>query len=106
VYSTDEFGPNAALEVRIKLMSRQAVLLAATGTKFDFNETDGSEFRCAEINNKTIQWAFDNAPKKTSDRYLKYGRLLRVGKDIGPLNMGPLWVFYPMVNILFELKGT
>ena len=40
VYSAndeDEIEPRGALEIRSKLMSRQAVLIAATGTKFDHN---------------------------------------------------------------------
>lgn len=120
VYSTDDnMGPRGALEIRAKLMSRQAVLLAATGTKYNFNvikfeylkyfinhilvsllnlkETDGSGYRCAEINNMTIQWAINNVPQKTRDRYLKNGRLLRTGKDVGPLNIGPLWIHHALV---------
>lgn len=102
VYSDSESGPNAALEIKIKLMSRQAILLSATGKTFDFNQTDGDNYRCAEINNKTIEWAISKAPKKTVERYFKHGRLLRVGEDIGPLSMGPLWVYYPMVSLFFE----
>lgn len=102
VYSMDsESAPNGALEIKMKLMSRQAILLAATGKTFDFNQTDGDAYRCAEINNRTIQWAVGKAPQKTLERYFKHGRLLRVGKDIGPLNMGPLWVYYPMVRSFF-----
>lgn len=78
-------------------MSRQAVLLAATGIKYDFNETDGSGYRCAEINDMTIQWAINTVPHKTRDRYLKNGRLLRTGKDVGPLNIGPLWIYHALV---------
>jgi len=37
VYSDDESGPSGAIEIRTKLMSRQALLLAFTGIKFEFN---------------------------------------------------------------------
>lgn len=96
LYDTDENGPNAALEIRTKLMSRQSVLLAATGKTYNWTETDGSGYRCAEINDYTIEWAIDQAPNKTRDRYLNYGRILRTGKDKGPLNIGPLWIYTPL----------
>jgi len=37
VYGEGEAGPSGATEIRTKLMSRQALLLAFTGVKYDFN---------------------------------------------------------------------
>ncbi len=46
----------AASEIKVKLMSRQSILLKATGVTYDLKETDGGN-RCAEINQFTIDWA-------------------------------------------------
>lgn len=92
----------AASEIKAKLMSRQSVLLKATGKTFDLNETDGGKTRCAEINQATIYWALKRLPVQVAKRYLNSSRQLRVGQDKGPLNVGPLWIWsYMVLKFLF-----
>ena len=71
----------AAREMRTKMISHQAVLEAFTGKKFDFNQTDSGNI-CAEINKKSLAWAFLNAPEKTLKRYLAKGKMIVPGNDI------------------------
>ena len=40
------------------------------------------------------------APKQVLARYLASDRQLRVGDDIGPLNVGPLWIWTLLVSYL------
>ncbi len=51
----------AASEIKVKLKSRQSILLKATGITYDLKETDGGN-RCAEINQFTIEWAKSKHP--------------------------------------------
>lgn len=75
------FSYIAAEEMRVKMVSRQWVLQAYTGKKFDFNKTD-SENICANINKESLKWALLNAPQKTVKRYLTIGKTLVPGNDI------------------------
>ncbi len=51
---------------------------------------------CAEINQKSIDYALKNAPDATKSRFDKSGIPMRVGTDIGPYNAGPLWIWTSM----------
>lgn len=87
--------PVAASEMKTKLASRQAILHAYTGKSYDLKVTDAGNI-CADINTASIHWAMENAPSDVLQRYLSTGRQLTVGDDIGPLNVGPLWIWTSM----------
>jgi len=91
------FLPIAATEIKSKLMSRQSVLMAVTGLKFDFKQTDGADL-CGVINNNSINLALSMAHEKTIERYYQKGRLLEIGKDIDMSNEGPLWIWSSLVS--------
>jgi hypothetical protein len=99
----ESFDPVTASEIKTKLMSRQSILLAATGQKLDFKITDGDD-RCAMINNESLKWALTNLPTTTLRRYLEKGKKLVMGSDIDMSNDGPLWIWDSLVNIYFLLK--
>ena len=96
------FLPVAAEEARTKMMSRQAVLQAYTGKKYDFNTTDGGNL-CAQINQETITYALLKAPAKTIKRYLDKGRLLRPGTDLD-YKTGFTWLNTKLVGNCLFLK--
>ena len=101
-YSTEDFldislEPVAAHEIKTKLSSRQAIIHAQTGVVVDLKISDAGNL-CANINNASINWAMSITPKDVLDRYLTQGTLLTVGNDIGPLNVGPLWIWSSLVN--------
>jgi hypothetical protein len=84
--------------MKTKLASRQAILHAYTGQTYDLKVTDAGNI-CADINTQSINWAMSKTPKDVLDRYMTSGRRLTVGADIGPLNVGPLWIWTPLVRI-------
>jgi len=84
--------------MKTKLASRQAVLHAYTGQAYDLKVTDAGNI-CADINTQSINWAISKTPKDVLDRYMTSGRKLTVGADIGPLNVGPLWIWTPLVRL-------
>lgn len=90
------FLPIAAEEARTKMKSRQSVLEAFTGKKYDFNSTDGGNV-CAQINQETITYAFLKAPAKTIKRYLDKGKLLKPGNDLD-FKTGFTWLNTKLVN--------
>lgn len=94
--------PQGAIEMRTKLSSRQNVLLAATGVKQDFNKSDAGNL-CGEINDEVLNWALSKAPKNSLDRYLKFGRQLKIGDDRDMSNLGPLWIWTSIVFFLINL---
>lgn len=77
--------PVAAQEIRTKMVSRQWILYASTGTKYDFNQTDGDNL-CALVNNESLMLAMVLAPKETFARYIKSGVKLIPGKHSKHLN--------------------
>ena len=86
--------PVAAREIKAKLMSRQSVQKAAGNKDADFHQEDEVGNRCAEINQEALNWALQNAPKRTQERYEKFGKKLVIGDDLGPYNAGPLWIWH------------
>ena len=90
--------PIAAGEMRAKFSSRQNLLYFSSGKLLDFVETDGSDI-CADINNYSLEWALKNSPAITVQRYLAKGKKLVMGPDNGSLDIGPLWIWTPLVNI-------
>lgn len=82
-----------AVEIKAKMMSRQSVQVAAGNKTADFHESDEVGNRCADINQKALEWALSHANKKALDRYNKHGKKLVIGADLGPFNAGPLWIW-------------
>lgn len=72
------FFSNAALEIRSKFNSPQSIL-KARGVDVKFEANEGA---CSKMNEKTIQWAFENAPEVVRKRYQRRGVKLAAGKDI------------------------
>jgi hypothetical protein len=88
---------SSAEEMRVKMISRQVLLQAADGKKYDFNQTDNQSL-CGLINQHALDWALKNAADKTKDRYERIEKKMIIGDDIGPLNAGPLWIWTPLVR--------
>lgn len=82
-----------AVELKAKLMSRQSMQKAFGYENSDFHKDDEEGNRCADINQKAIDWALSKASKKAIDRYNRVGKKLVVGDDHGPFNAGPLWIW-------------
>jgi len=49
--------------------------------------------RCKDINEAAIKWAYDHSSESVRARYDKYGLQLTAGKDLGPFNDGPSWIW-------------
>eukprot|EP00347_Sterkiella_histriomuscorum_P010783 403374937 len=98
--------PIAALEMRTKLMSRQSAQQTAGNAKADFHTTDEVGDRCADINDAAIQWAYKNISPEAKKRYDQFGQKLQVGKDQGPYNAGPLWIWTDMKYVEDSAKTT
>jgi len=82
-----------AVEMKAKLMSRQSVQVAAGDKESDFHKDDEEGSRCADINQKALDWALAKASPAAIERYNKYGKKLVIGDDLGPYNAGPLWIW-------------
>lgn len=85
--------PNAASEMKAKLMSRQSIQVDAGNKTSDFHEDDEVGSRCADINKAALQWAIDHTSADTLARYNAKGKKLVIGDDLGPYNAGPLWIW-------------
>ena len=92
------FYYQSASELRVKLKSRQSLLLAAgvNPSLIQFNATDTAGYNCAKINQASYDWALKNAGTKAKARYTKIGEPLVMGKDIFLSNAGPAWIWNPM----------
>ena len=91
------FMPMAAVDMKSKMTSRQCILEAATGQKWDFNRTDGGNL-CRDVNQAALEWALKNASPSTLKRYLGRGKKLIIGQDKDLSKFGPLWLWYPLVS--------
>ena len=100
----DNYNPVAALELRAELMSRQAVILASTGNKLNFNDTDGGSI-CAQINQAAINLSLSMAPPKTLSRFQNIGIPLKPIDDIvSEIPDSELfWTLYPIVYEIFMI---
>ena len=80
----------SAIEVRHKMKSRQSCYeqVGAGYIEEDFGI-------CGKINEHSMQWALENAPKQTLDRFLKYGESLEMGSD-HKSTTGTEWTFTPL----------
>lgn len=89
------FFPTSASEMRVKMCSRQAMMQAAGYGVLDFNKTDGGSI-CQTINEASYKWALQNAGGKAAARFSQLGEPMVMGKDKGPYNVGPLWIWNPL----------
>jgi len=89
----DGMSENAALEIKAKLLSTQNVQMHAGVKNPDFNKLDGDKVHCKHINQASLEWGLSKASKSAIERYNKFGNKLVIGDDIGPLNIGPLWLW-------------
>lgn len=81
---------NAALELRTKMNSPEAIL-DSLGMDMD-PAAFSTGNSCSSLNQETIKWAFENAPPVVRERYLSRGKQLTVGSDIQH-NSGPSWIW-------------
>ena len=69
----------SAVEMRHKMKSKQAcyehIGFNVSNMKEDFNI-------CGKINEYTMKWAMNSAPKQTLQRYLEYGEYIEVADDV------------------------
>ena len=89
---------SAALEMRVKMISRQTLLHAADGKQYDFNQTDGRSL-CSLVNQDAFNWAMKNVGKKSKQRYADLGRKLIIGEDIDSSSNESIWIQTPLVRI-------
>ena len=89
------FFATSATEIRCKMSSRQAVMEAAGMKNIDFNTTDGGSL-CKIINEASYEWALKNSGANSVARFMKLGEHMIFGKDKGPYNAGPLWIWNPL----------
>ena len=87
------FHPQAASEMKTKLSSRQNVQIHAGIADADFTAMDEDGNRCAEINDASINWAYEHLTKQAKSNYDQFGLKLQTGDDKGPYNEGPLWIW-------------
>jgi hypothetical protein len=58
--------------------------------------TDEIGNNCGDINQAAVNWALNSASTAALNNYNKYGTKMVIGKDLGPYNAGPLWIWNPM----------
>jgi hypothetical protein len=97
---------NAAIEIKAKLLSTQNVQMHAGVKDPDFNKLDGDKVHCQHINQASLEWGLSKAGKNALDRYNKLGTKMVIGTDIGPLNVGPLWLWTYMKEEMSSDKKT
>lgn len=84
---------NAAIEIKSKLLSTQNIQMHAGVKDPDFKKLDGDKTHCQKINQASLEWGLSKASQKALDRYNKVGNKLVIGEDIGPLDVGPVWLW-------------
>lgn len=86
--------PVAATAMSARMVSRQAIQIAAGNVTADFHDLDEGN-RCAEINNASLQWALAHTSAAGLARYQKLGNKLIIGDDLAPANE-TLWSWSPL----------
>lgn len=99
------YHPQAASEMKSKMSSRQVVQEHAGKSKVSFHDEDEVGNRCAEINDKSIAWAYERLSDEAKANYDKYGIKLVTGDDMGPYNEGPLWI-WTLMNYAASEDGS
>lgn len=97
--------PISSIELRSKLSSRQNVWTRAGETDVDFDNTDGGNHLCGDINQNVISWAEANAiAPATLSRFKMYGQQFTIAPDYTPcpkladllpsgVPPGPCWIW-------------
>jgi len=85
--------PQAASEMKSKMSSRQKVQQHGGNSDASFNAEDETGNRCADINDASIQWAYEHLSHNAKANYDNFGVKLATGDDLGPYNAGPLWIW-------------
>ena len=98
--------PISASEMKTKMMSRQSAQVAAGNEDAEFHASDEVGNRCADINDKSIEWAKIKASPKAIARYNELGDQMVTGDDMGPYNEGPLWIWTYMKYSTNKTTGT
>ncbi|MFZ9594744.1 MAG: alpha/beta hydrolase [Bdellovibrionia bacterium] len=99
----DARGPVAAVEMRLKMKSRQSTSQAAGLGVLDFHVTDEWDV-CAEINRQALAWAEAHAPSSVLQRYRQYGLPIVMGPD-QPENGGPGFIWKPIQKEVITQPG-
>ena len=89
------FMPISARELRTKLNSRQSLYNKAGIENPSFDELDGGDLRCSEINQKSWDWAIEKlgSASGTYKRFQQYGQPYKMGADIDVCPAGPCWIW-------------
>jgi hypothetical protein len=97
------YYPITASEMKCKLKSRQSIFQAANVTAAvneesgsTFNDLDGNQLgNCAAINNESIEYAINNAPLGSINRYNNYGQKMVISTDGDKkvCTAGPCWIW-------------
>ena len=82
-----------ALEMKAKLVSRQALNFAAGNYSADFHELDETGSICKDINTQALEWALSHSSKDALSRYNKTGNKLTLGEDTVIPPVGAVWSF-------------
>lgn len=90
------FSYISADELRVKLVSRQAMLMAAGETNVNFTATDVVPSLCAAVNELAWKWALQVSGQVALNRFNKIGIPMAFGQDIFLGNAGPLWIENPI----------
>lgn len=88
-----DFGqfPNAAVEQLALMNSRQIIQKDSGHSNTNFDQLDGGNTRCAELNQQALSWALKQADSNALRNYNSIGNKLVIGKDI-PVSSGIEWV--------------
>ena len=95
IYPADIFDtgsvPASAIELRAKLVSAHEVLVRSGHWEtLSFAATDDVD-NCRQINEAALQWALENAPKRSRERYERVGEPMVMGSD-SKMSSGSQWV--------------
>jgi hypothetical protein len=75
------------------MSSRQNIYKSAGIANPSFEDLDGGDVRCAEINQHSWDWAKKTASAKTMNRFESYGQGFVMGQDIDVCPAGPCWIW-------------
>ena len=85
--------------MQVKMTSQQNALIHAGDASANFNYTDDSSSRCAQLNANTLAWAVAAAGPRTAQRYLAKGMPIVMGPDQDTI-IGPIFT-YGSLNYTF-----
>lgn len=84
---------HAATEHKAKMVSRESIQWHAGHKDADFHKLDEDDYLCASINQEAINWGLKHASSAAVAEYKKFGKKLVTGKDKGPAQAGPQWIW-------------